>query len=153
FFTASPTSKRTSTMRPVTCAATVDWRTASTTASADTVSATSRSSTFALGRAGRAGATGGVPVLHAASSPAASQRARFMVRSRAQRGGAHADAPQERLERAEAGESALRQVRADESGEPQGVLAEKQGARLHAEGEGNEDEGARGDADDALGVH
>jgi len=68
FCTRSPTSKRMSTMRPAICAETVDWRTASTIASAVNVSSTSRSSAGADARGGaRAGSAPGTPPPHAAS--------------------------------------------------------------------------------------
>ena len=66
-FTRSPTSNLMSTMRPETCEDTVDWCTASTTASADTVSSTSRSSIAPVRSAGAAARGGGVEAPQAPS--------------------------------------------------------------------------------------
>ena len=83
FSTRSPTSKRRSTTRPVTCAETVDWRTASTTASAEVVRSTSRSATGAEASSGAALAAGGASLPpQAASASAVPSKAKRAAKAR-----------------------------------------------------------------------
>ena len=60
---------------------------------------------------------------------------------------------QQFFRRAEAGETALQQIEADEGGEGQEPFRNKDGAALPAEGEREQDEEAGHDADDAFDGH
>lgn len=64
-----------------------------------------------------------------------------------------AQAGQQELGRAEAGEAALQQVEADKGGEGEKPAGDENGAVLHAQGEGQQDESAREDADRAFDIH
>lgn len=68
-------------------------------------------------------------------------------------GALQAQAGKQALGRAEAGEAALQQVQAHEGGEGQKPLGNEEGAALDAQGQGQQDETPRQDADGTLNIH